>query len=163
MGSNGISDTISKAQHQLLDRLIEWEETLATLYGLYAELFPQDGEFWSRLSAEEMMHAKILKPMHEVIDDGFLLKNIGAFRDELIRKEVAQVSEAILRARNCSITQKEAAGNALQFETSVIDSQFYAVVQCDSPIFSKVAQVHTKHGGKHLREVHQHLDRLSKK
>ena len=144
---------ITKAQHRLLDRLIEWELSLATLYSLYAELFPDDQAFWQRLSKEEKFHAKILKPMHEVIDEGYLLNNIGEFHEERISSEVKEVKRAIQSAKEKWTTPEQATKNAMIFETSVIDSQFYAVVQCDSPIFEKVAAVHAKHGGQHANEV----------
>jgi len=106
------------------------------------------------MSKEEMIHAKILVPMHDVLDEGYLLNNIGEFHEDQIRGEVDEVKFAIAKAEKRQVKLKEAVQCAMNFETSIIDSQFYAVVECDSPVFKKVAEVHFKHGGHHAKEVH---------
>ena len=51
----------------LIDRLIELEEALSSLYTMYASKFPVHAEVWNKMSNEEKNHELFLRKMKDLI------------------------------------------------------------------------------------------------
>lgn len=45
---------------------IKLEKTIGKLYSFFEKLFPEDSQFWNKLSKEEEKHAQILKEEHDI-------------------------------------------------------------------------------------------------
>lgn len=153
-------ENIKKAQHAIIDSLSHWESSLAYLYGLYAELFPGNREFWLELVRAEKFHARVLQGLHQVIDDGHLLQNIGEFSKEMMADDLETLKQALKAAQGKSISEREAILTALNIERSVVESRFYEVVTCDSPLFAKVSTVLMSETRDHISQIRDQLDKI---
>jgi len=146
-------EKIVAAQRGIVDKLIEWEELISDLYTVYARRFPEQAELFEQMAVEEKEHAAALRGMHDLLDRGFLLENIGEFIGEHIDEDIAQVRRALKRAERPSVRLQDAVANARDIESSVIETQFYEVVSCGAPEFAVIAA--RLHGG-----TEGHLEKL---
>lgn len=150
---NDMLPTIQRAQHEIVAQLVRWELSLAELYRLFGEHFPETLSLWRALEKEEVFHAKTLDALHGVIDEGFLLHNIGEYLGEQVIHEIELVQKEIARVRAGHHTQYTAIMTAMSVEGSLLDSKFYETVTCDSPAFKRVAEIM-------MQETQRHLERI---
>jgi hypothetical protein len=140
-------------QAEILDELVLWEEKAKALYVRYAELFPTDNDFWVGLSREEDAHAKMLKSLKTLLNQGTVLWNIGKFKKEHIHAEVEMIETALTESAKARVSAKDAIEWATRIEKSFVDSKFYEVVKSESKEFQKVAEVLTKGTKIHVKRL----------
>ncbi|HEY5791499.1 MAG TPA: hypothetical protein VIX81_12795 [Gammaproteobacteria bacterium] len=148
-----VKEKILNSQRRILDRLIEWEESAAKLYGRYARRFPEQAEVWLGLAREEAEHAAALRAFHVLLDHGFLLEGIGGFDSSIVDQEIATARTALERADKPSLQLADAIATARAIETSVIETQFYDVVSCKAPEFEAIAEMIVGGSDRHLEKL----------
>ena len=128
---------------------------MAELYHHYGERFPYSKQLWKGLEREEQLHAKALEGLHDVIDQGYHLHNIGQFIAGQVEEEIAAVEDAIKTAKEDDPTEYSAIMTAMSIEGSLLDTKFYQTVTCDAPAYQRVAEIM-------LRETQRHVERIEK-
>ncbi len=146
---------VREAQKATLDHLAQCEECIAELYAAYGAAFPAAREFWRGLAEEERGHARMLKSLHRLLDQGGVLFNIGRFDRQATDTMVAMIAgeETALKSGSYSIEQSYKA--AVHVETSLLEGHFYDLVTSDAREFQIMAEhlsTATQRHRKHLQE-----------
>ena len=142
--------------------LIELESTIADLYRVFAQKFPEWGDFWNGLVGEEHDHAGMLLTM--ITDDkvmsGF---NPDRFDIDTIVRYLGLVRQKLEAAGNGEMTILEALTAASDIERGLVERNFYTVFKGDGAgareTFTKISQQTKNHGEK----VRQAMERYKKK
>ena len=108
-----------------LKESIAIELNIGDLYQLFSAKFPQDYDFWWKISIEEMNHAALI----ESIDDNFISDSI--FSSDSIEKQTEDMRQMNLylmrlieRFKLGSPTRSEALKLAYELENSIGESHF---------------------------------------
>lgn len=150
-------EKIRESQREILRSLVKWESSIGRLYGVYSEKLPEMAEFWSKMSAQEQDHARMLESLECKLDEGFLFWNIGKFQKDFILDELMIVDTAMTEAQGPDLTAHDAMTVAIKLESSLLDSKFYSVVKSDAPDFTAMAEVLQQATQNHLRSVQNRL------
>lgn len=110
---------------QFLKESIEMELNVGDVYQLFSVKFPQDYEFWWKISIEEMNHAALI----ESINDIFLTESILPFdtienQIKDLRKMNHSVKERIERYKLIPPTRIEAFKYGFELENSIGEFHF---------------------------------------
>lgn len=113
------------ALDDLLMLLVRHERGLHDLYFTYAELFPDQRDFWLELAVEETLHAKMLEGL--LIHAAGLLASSDALRlrPAAVQHAIDYVAKEIAVAKGKGLTYGEALSNAVFLEHSIVESKFY--------------------------------------
>ncbi len=102
---------------EIIDASIELELTVADLYFLFYESFPEDSDFWWKMSLEEKSHAAILRSGKESFEP------INIFPHELVynslsdlKNTIKSIREKIKEIKNNPISREEAFELAIEIE-----------------------------------------------
>jgi len=110
---------------QFLKESIEMELNVGDVYQLFSAKFPQDHEFWWKLSLEEMNHAALIESINDVFLDESILPpdSIEKQTDEL-RKMNFSISERIESYKLVSPSRLEAFKYGYELENSIGEFHF---------------------------------------
>ena len=142
-----------------LKESIALELNIGDLYQLFSVKFPQDYDFWWKISIEEMNHAALI----ESIDYNFLTESILSsdsiekHSEELKQMNLA-VIELIERFKLDSPTRSEAFRLAYGLENSIGESHFELFMTAESG--SMVVKILQKLNGddiNHARRLHNYM------
>ena len=107
------------------------EKAIGRLYQTYAERFPEQGEFWSRLSREEEQHAQWIETLQgEMRDDPASLVT-NRFPVAAIEHSIAVVEKLVLKASSPDFTPINAISAALNLEQGLLENKYFDVFETD--------------------------------
>jgi len=141
----------------IVERLASNEESIATLYRGYAEVFPVLLDFWASLAVEEVNHASWLRDLGAktltsktfVDESRFNTYALQAFTNYL-EKETTRLSE-----RKTPIA--EALSITCFIEQSLVENKYFDVLRKDSAeikrVFNKLRDETIAHGKKAKAEL----------
>lgn len=147
------TDKIRAGQKQILEQLAGYEDALAELYAAFAKHLPAHSDLWSRMSAEELSHGRMLRGLEKMLERGFLFYNIGRFDLKLIEEAILKLQEVRKTAKSDGISIRNACTIASEAEASVLDGQFFKIVESDSPEFQIIAKHLAAATEKHALQV----------
>lgn len=108
--------------HKPLMILFEENElNISSLYSLYAQKIPRKNAFWSKLSQEEISHAKNISQEKDALDTIVETK----FSRGVVNYIMSFVLEEIQKAQDGKITHKEALHTALRIERSMLEKKCF--------------------------------------
>ena len=119
--------------------LISYEEVVSHLYNTYGTILANNSDFWFKMSTEEMQHAALLRNLHQVLDRGNIFHNLGRFHVEELQNEIDIVVDAEIEAQKNELSHHTALNNALKCEQTMVESNFYMIVDSDDQGFKTVA------------------------
>ncbi len=116
----------------IIDKGVELELLLSDLYMAFSELFPDDSDFWWRLSVEEKHHASFLESGREVLlpFDKFPTEILPKSIDELTQV-CNQISKVIIYCKEKSISREEAFNYAVYIEGSAGEAHYQSALERD--------------------------------
>jgi rubrerythrin len=122
----------------LIQKLIEYEETLSQLYAACAQRFPQHQDLWWRLSSDERSHGEILRVLYGKCQRKQLVLNQRRFSPQAVGTALAYVRDLITQLGEGKISYARALSLARDIESSVIEKKFYEVFSGESEELTKV-------------------------
>lgn len=135
-----LTDKIREAQTDIIMRLAACEEAIAALYAFFGHHIPSEKHFWIRLAKEEQSHAIYLKTLLNLMESVHFFKNIGRFDVAAIQTLIDTTTTFISKFPGKNITAQEATSLALRIESSLLESDFYAIVKTDAPGYQTIAK-----------------------
>lgn len=146
-------EKVRRAQDRILERLALCEKVIGDLYRLYGTCCPEMAEFWGRLEAEENIHAALLDEVRSDLAEGELMRGLGHFNEEQIRKRIDFVRAKIGEAKQSPPSCEQAVGVALSIESSIIDSRFFEFARSNGSRFQQAAVQLLHDTQEHVRMV----------
>lgn len=123
---------LSSEQIEEVEAIAGHERAIGDLYAAYALRFPEHGEFWKRLSAEEYAHAEWARKISAHVEEGTIEIVPGRFRNKAIESSVKYLHEWTDEAKNREIKLIYALSVANDIESALIDRKFYEIYETDS-------------------------------
>lgn len=140
-------------QEKILDQLIEQEKLLSRLYALFAEQFPEQGEFWTNLSREEERHARLIEKLREAVRKGLVFFDEGKMKTYTLTAFIGQLVKIVEKAERGEFTLPSAFAHAVDYESALIEKN----------VFTRFDSVHEKVKGTLnilQSETLKHVDRI---
>ena len=116
-----------------LPLFIELELLAGTLYGIFAEKYPEHREFWEAISDEEQHHADILRVLGEKMESGEVLFVEGKSRTSALKTFIDYLKQTIAKSRKEDFPMAKALSIALDIEKSVLEKNALDHFHGDSP------------------------------
>lgn len=144
-----MKDTLS----ELLEESIRVELNAGKLYRLYSEIFPEDKDFWMRISMEEMNHASLLKSARQFLKLGKLPEKSVHPDIETLKGMNALITSRMDEFRSKKPGMLEAYAFAQELESSAAEEHFQAIMSGQEEdrvleIFRKLAGADLDHAGR---------------
>ncbi len=121
---------------ELLEASIELELCMSELYFLYANLFPEDSEFWGKLANEEVNHASLLKSGHIYLEKGILPKEMLYEDLKVLKSTIKWIQTLIKKYTQTAPSFEDAYFEAIKLESSTGEFHFQVIMteETDSKI-----------------------------
>lgn len=113
----------------LLEESIILELKAGELYRLYSQLFPDDRDFWIRLSLEEMNHAALLKSARQFLNIGKLPPEALYRNIDTLREINSRISQRIEQYRDVRPDECQAYAFAQELEMSAAEKHFQQIME----------------------------------
>ena len=124
--------SLQKARIQAIEGLVEIEETLFEIYGLFAERFPAHRDMWSRQAEEEKGHARWIRDLYGKVEQGSVRLVEDHFRAEGIQNFLDYANERLEEARSAKLPFLHALDMALDLESGLLEREFFKIFEADS-------------------------------
>lgn len=113
---------------QILSLLVEAEQALAELYGLFAQRAPTDSSFWQAIAGQELEHAAKILSMRALVEQKPEVFSVGRmFTVPAVKTFIAGVRGNIDRTLQGELAPDRFVPLALSFETSLLEGRFYEI------------------------------------
>lgn len=119
-------------QIKILELMAQNEAAVAQLYAHYAQHFPQLNDFWTKLSKEEVEHAKIIRGLIPHVQQKTVFFNQDRFPRAAIESTLKYVSQEVARLKREKIPLMKALSIAFQIESSLIEKKYFGVFEGDN-------------------------------
>ena len=141
----------------VVEALAEHEEAMSALYGAFAQQYPEVGDLWKTLCAEEYAHGKLLRSFLGRVDEAGLQTFVSARTIDLddVRADTKRLVNLAQLTADAGLPLQEAFRTAVHLEDSLIESQVLVVTDEDSPEVAEVLgtlKEQTERHQKHLAE-----------
>jgi hypothetical protein len=124
---------------ELLEISIELELLISDLYGLYAELFPEDKDFWWKLSVEEKNHASLLESGRIYLKKGILPEEAVYKNLEVLKEAKNQIQNLISNYKESAPSYEDAYYEAVKIESSAAELHYQLMMTRESD--SKIIKI----------------------
>lgn len=144
---------IESYQEKILAQLIEQESLLSKLYGLFARQFPEQGEFWTKLSREEERHARLIEKLRDAAQKGTVHFDEGKIKTYTLTAFIGQLYKVVEKAERGEFTLSSAFAYAVDYESALIEKN----------VFTRFDSLHEKIKGTLgilQSETLKHVDRI---
>ena len=153
-----------KVEMQVIDGLVQIEETLFGIYRLFAERFPAHRDMWSRMAEEEEGHAKWIRDLYGKVEQGSVRLCEDPFRVEGIQTFLDYANERLVEAQTAKLPFLHALDMALDLEGGLLEREFYKIFEADSEALEQAfedMQQQIRDHTERLRKALAHEDGLS--
>jgi len=114
---------------RFLKESIEIELNIGDLYQLFSAKFPQDYNFWWRISIEEMNHAALIESINDIFfTENLLPPDSIEKQTEELRNMNLYIKEHIEKYKTYSPTRPEALKLAYELENSIGEFHFEVIM-----------------------------------
>jgi hypothetical protein len=148
-----IEVTMTDSLENLLEKLMENEMELGRLYHLFAEIFPVDSEFWMQISREEQVHADWLLKLQGMAQKEDLRKGSSTLTLQAIDTALTYMRSVSEKCKNGELSRKSAFAIALDIENSLLEKQFFTVVDLSSPPYQEVQKALIRETQEHRKKI----------
>jgi len=108
------------------------EAAIADLYRAYAEKLPDRREFFDRLAADEVTHARQITGFAQGVKTGSVSINPGRFSEQTIFASLDHVRKQVEQARKTNVSLVDALSISADIENAMIERRFFDVLEGDS-------------------------------
>lgn len=130
---------LNSDQKELLETFVEQEYLISILYKLFAKLYPEYRDFWTKIAKEELDHASLIKRISHGISCGEILFAQGELRSSMLVSSMKYIKGLINEFRNTrDIPVMQAVNTALTLEKSLWETQVFNYFEGDSDEVRKV-------------------------
>jgi len=112
-------------QEKILRQLIQQETLLSKLYALFSKQFPQQKEFWEKLSKEEERHSKLIEKLFEAAKSDLVFFNEGKTKTYTLEVFIKRLEGIIEKAENGEFNPPSALSCAVDYESSLIEKNVF--------------------------------------
>lgn len=147
-----------------LSLLAENEEALGDLYGVYAEVFPNQKDFWLKIEGDEREHASLVRSLyfHSKVEKGIFFKE-DRFNQETIKKSIEYTTQVMFKTKQTKVTLEGVLNTALYLEQSLLESRIFEVFETDELRFKRVLLFLKKETEEHVRDIESLKDKLTRR
>jgi len=124
---------------ELIELSIELELSMSKLYFLYSNLFPEDNEFWRKLSNEELNHASLLKSWRLYLGKGILPEDIVHNDVDVLKSTIEKIKNLISDYTQSKPPFEDAYYEAVKLESSAGEFHFQVLMTEESD--SKIVKI----------------------
>ena len=124
---------------ELIELSIELELSMSKLYFLYSNLFPEDKEFWRKLSNEELNHASLLKSGRLYLGKGILPEDIVHSDIDVLKSTIEKIKNLISDYTQFAPPFEDAYYEAVKLESSAGEFHFQVLMTEESD--SKIVKI----------------------
>ena len=124
---------------ELLETSIELELLVSDLYSLYADLFPEDKDFWWKLSMEEQNHASLLESGRAYLEKGILPEEAVFQNLDMLNKTKDRIQELIIHYKESAPSYEDAYYEAVKIESSAAELHYQLMMTRESD--SKIIKI----------------------
>lgn len=144
-------------QEALLDEAIRHELTVSALYFQFCQAYPEDSDFWWKLSVEEQGHAGLLKAGRTLFGVAFGREVLPA-RTEEIAESNRKLEELLEQIEHQPPSREDAFRIALRIETST-DALIYehALQPEEDSVGSEIPQRIARDDLFHEERIRRHM------
>jgi hypothetical protein len=121
-------DTLKKSNF-ILDILEEIETLLSKYYDLCALIFPEDSQLWKTISLDEINHSQFVAQMREALMERPDLFELGHIKLPVLKTFRQELYNQFIRLKKGEILRKNAFFIARDLENSMMEHQFYKVLE----------------------------------
>ncbi len=137
------------------------EEMISRHYFAYARKFPEHREFWGKIGAEEIDHARWIRDLHAKAEQGLVSFNDKRFNKESLQELYSRLETILAQFQEQSKTVKDALTNSLKIESILLENEFFTIFQTDSPELKEVLYNLAEATKDHRRRMEEFLNKLS--
>lgn len=124
---------MTEENNEIVNKLVQHEESIGKLYEIYARIFPQLYEFWTLLSREENQHATWIRTLGlQSREESKLFTNERRFNTTAIDTSLDYLRRESEKANKQSITVVEALNVAFYIEQSLLERRWFEIFETDS-------------------------------
>lgn len=147
--------SLEEYQQRILRSYLELELNMAALYDLFAGGFPDRGDFWLAMAAEEREHASWVQFLLDRALAGEVRFAEGKLRATTIGTLIGYLGETASRFRKTPFDIVHAAAIALDLERSLIEKNVFRSFHDDSDEVSRILGVLVEGQELHVKKVEQ--------
>jgi len=119
---------MTNSDHEkLVDTLIQFEMSMASLYITFGKIFPSESDRWADFAEEECRHARWLAKLSALLHDEDISPKDSSITILTAGRAIHFVEQQIIRAFNGKIDLHEAVTIALVIENSALESSFLSI------------------------------------
>ncbi|MHB9132936.1 MAG: hypothetical protein ACYDBB_17865 [Armatimonadota bacterium] len=133
--------------------LIQIEEAIGQLYLRYAEIFPDQADFWREIAREEDVHVTWVRTIREGLEVGTVRFKDGRCVPEHYRTFLDYIQRRRSEALRAPLTFFEALSIAQDLESSIIERSFQQIFQGNSAKIQQLLHALDASTEKHLQRV----------
>lgn len=144
-----------KAGMEAVEGLVEIEEKLFEIYGIFAERFAAHRDMWSRLAEEEKGHAKWIRDLYGKVEQGSVRLVEDRFRVEGIQTFLDYANERLEEAKTARLPFLHALDMALDLESGLLEREFFKIFEADSEALEQAFEAMQE-------QIREHTERIRK-
>ena len=144
----------------VIEAMAAYEDAVGELYAALALRFPQDGDLWLQLAAEERGHGEALRSLAGEADELSIFLDTDRFNAAEVRAATRRVKERTEVVTYSSVSLREALAEAVEIERSMVDSGVFQVFQTDTPAVVAVLDHLREQTAVHRRRLMDELARV---
>lgn len=146
---------MDKNQLEIIDTMAENESLIGDLYLAYANKFEK--EFWESIAKDEKMHFSNIINLKNIIENDKEVFFKERFKIQPVKLLNENIKEAIEKAKD-NISLLDALGIACDFETSMIESNYFDIISTDSESIKNHLRVLEEQTKSHVNKIKQRLE-----
>lgn len=113
--------------NDLLIFLRDNEIAISRLYRQFAETFPEDAEFWDKISYQEISHGEDIDQLRQLAVEGILPLGKSTLRSQAVQANIRYINTLIEKCQAGGMSKKKAYALALDLENALIEKKFLDV------------------------------------
>ena len=121
-----------ETRFKVIGMLKDIEGAAAQLYETYAAKFPEHSAFWTDISDEEKNHVRVVHNLGSEIAQGNAIFVEDKFAISQIQEALDWIRGRVADAKAKDVSLKEALSTALEFENSLVEKEYYAIIKANN-------------------------------
>ncbi|MEI6845451.1 MAG: hypothetical protein WCK36_00225 [Candidatus Firestonebacteria bacterium] len=149
---------------EIFDIMNSIETELAALYTVYAERFPEESAFWSKISQDENNHGENVKKMKKlVLSDDFVYKIEKTFTPKAGILMLQNIKLNIKNVLEQPVSIKQAFVIARDLENSLFESKYMEFLITNNKEFNNLIDINISQTAAHKALIESKAKSLSPK
>lgn len=143
-------------QTEILRLMRAYESLIGELYVVYGKKFPEQIDFWKKISKEEDLHAYWIETLTNQIGGSKVYFNEGRFSIAPLKECIDEIGIMIATANKEEISLLEAISCSVSIENGMIEKSFFETFESDSAEIKKtfsMLKMATMQHGRSVKEM----------